>query len=118
LEVLDENVGLGEHGLEHRLVSRFGEVEHHRLFAAIEPDEIGALAVHQAVITAGEVAFRPLDLDHARAGVGELAGAVRRGDGLLDRNDEEAFERQSHLNTTAAGRARAQRCRTGSYWWR
>ena len=42
-------------------------IEDDGLLAAIEPDEIGALAVHQTVIAAREVAFRPLDLDHARA---------------------------------------------------
>ena len=44
LEVLHEHVGLGEHGGEQRLVVRAREVEHHRFLAAVEPDEIGALA--------------------------------------------------------------------------
>ena len=66
-QVLHEHVGFREHGFEQRLVIGPGEIEHHRLFAAIEPDEIGALAMHQSVIAAGEVALRPLHLDHARA---------------------------------------------------
>jgi hypothetical protein len=42
------------------------------------------------VVFAGEVPFRPFNLDHPRAGIGETAGALRRRHCLLDRNDEEA----------------------------
>ena len=49
-----------------------------------------ALAVHDVIVVAREIAFRALDLDHARAGVGQAAGAVRRRHRLLDRDDEEA----------------------------
>ncbi len=48
LQVLHEHVGLREHGFEQRLVLGLAEIEHHRLLAAIEPDEIGALAVHDS----------------------------------------------------------------------
>ncbi len=90
LEVLHEHVGLGEHGLEQRLVVGLAEIEHHRLLAAIEPDEMCALAVHDIIVGAGEIALRPLDLDDARTGVGHAAGALRRRHGLLDRDDEDA----------------------------
>ena len=96
LEVLHEHVGLREHGGEQRLVVGLGEIEDDRLLAAVEPDEIARLAVGDIVIAAREVALRPLDLDHARAGVGEPAGAHRRGDGLFERDHEEAFERERH----------------------
>ncbi len=79
---------------EQRLVLGFVEIEHDRFLAAIEPDEIAALAVHEIVIAAREVAFRPLDLDDARAGIGQPARAHRRGDRLFERDDEEAGERQ------------------------
>ena len=52
-----------------------------------------AFAVHDVVVVAGKVAFRPLDLDHARAGIRQMAGAMRRRHGLFDGDDQQAFER-------------------------
>src|SRR6516162_2504281 len=51
-EILHEHVGLREHRLEQRLVGGLAEVEHGRFLAAIEPDEIGALAVRDLVVVA------------------------------------------------------------------
>jgi hypothetical protein len=96
LEVLHEHIGPCDHGGEQRLVVGLGEVEDDRFLAAVEPDEIGALAAHHGVIAACEIALRPLDLDDARAGVGEPAGRHRRGHRLLERDDEEAGEREGH----------------------
>ena len=144
LEVLHEHVGPGEHGREHSLVVVAREVEHQRLLAAVEPDEIGALApiraftpvfvsntsaftrvflfnisaftrvflfnisaftrvflfraaftpvgvrLRQLVVAAREVALGPLDLDHARAGIGEAAGAHGRRHRLLERDHQQA----------------------------
>jgi hypothetical protein len=53
--------------------------------------------VHEIVVAAREVAFRPLDLDHPRAGIGEPARAHRRRDRLFERNDKEAGEGEVHL---------------------
>ncbi len=50
-----------------------------------------ALAVHDVIVVAGEVAFRPLDLDHARTGIGQVTGAMRRRHGLFDGDDEQTF---------------------------
>ena len=72
------------------------EIEHHRFLAAIEPDEIGALAVDMVVVMAREIAFRALDLDHARARVGEPAGRLRRRHRLFERNHEDAGEGEGH----------------------
>src|SRR5581483_849514 len=106
LEVLHEHVGPGEHGFEQFLVVVPGEVEHHRLLAAIEPDEVGALAVHDVVVVTREIALRPLDLDDARAGIGEPAGALRRSHRLLDGDDEEACEGEHAYLSPRAGRGR------------
>ncbi len=95
-EVLHEHVGLREHGFEQRLVSGIAEIEHDRFLAAIEPDEMRALAVNEMIVLAREVALRPLDLDDARAGIGEMTGAMRRRHRLLDRDDKKAFERERH----------------------
>ena len=93
LEVLHEHVGLREHGGEQRLVVGAREVEHHRFLAAVEPDEIGAFSRNpprELVVVAREISVRPLDLDHARTGIGEPAGAHRRRHRLLERHDHEA----------------------------
>ncbi len=51
------------------------------------------LAGHALVVGAREVAHaRPLDLDHACAVVGELAGAERRRDRVFERDDGDAVE--------------------------
>ena len=55
LEVLHEHVGPGEHRRQHGLVVIAGEIEHQRFLAAVEPDEIRALAV-----TIGIRAFTPV----------------------------------------------------------
>ncbi len=91
-QVLHEHVGAREHGGKERLVLGQREIEHHRFFAAIEPDEIAALAMHQIVVAAGEVAFGPFDLDDAGAGIGQAARAHRRRDRLFERDDEQAGE--------------------------
>ena len=116
LEVLHEHVGLGEHRRQHGLVVIARKIEHQRFLAAVEPDEIGALAVtlggiraftpvllrnklprsRQLVVAAGEVALGPLDLDHARAGIGEAAGAHRRRHRLLERNNEKTGQGKGH----------------------
>ena len=43
-----------------------------------------------AVVAAREIALRPFDLDHARAGIGEPAGRLRRGHRLFERDHENA----------------------------
>src|SRR5262249_8492252 len=79
-----------------RLVPRLGEIKHHGFLAAVEPDEIGALAVDDIIIAARKIAFRPLDLDDACTCVGEPARTHRRRHRLLERNDEEAGEGEGH----------------------
>jgi hypothetical protein len=50
----------------------------------------------EIVVEAGEVAFRPLDLDDARTRIGEPTGAHRRRHGLLERDDQETGQRKVH----------------------
>jgi hypothetical protein len=73
-----------------------GQVEDNRSLAAVEPDEIGALALRQRVIAACEIALRPFDLDDARTGVREAASAQRGRHRLIHRNNEQAFEGECH----------------------
>ena len=96
LQVLHEHIGAPQHRGKERLIGRLGEIEHHGFLAAVEPDEIAALAERQVVIAAREIAVRPLDLDHPRAGIGEPAAAHRRRHRLFERHHEEAGEGKSH----------------------
>ncbi len=73
LEVLDEHVGLREQFFQQRLVGVLRQIENDRFLAAIEPDEIGALALGKGIIAAREIALRPLDLDDARTGIAQPA---------------------------------------------
>ena len=57
--------------MQQRGVVRVLDVGDKALLAAVEPDEIARQARGGLVVAAGEVAFRPLDLDDPRAGVGE-----------------------------------------------
>src|SRR5262245_35154405 len=118
LQILHEHVGLLEHGFEQRPVFGLAEVEHHRLLAAIQPDEIGAFAMHNVVIFAGEIALGALHLDDTRTGIGKAACALWRRHRLLNRNYKNTGERQRHLSTTEATRAHARLNTRGSCWSR
>ena len=87
-EVLDEDVGAGDERCERGFGFGLAQVQCHRLLAAVDPDEVGRLAVHGLVVATGEVAFGPLDLDHPRAGVGQTAGTVGRCHRLLEGDDD------------------------------
>ncbi len=83
-EVLHEHVGTPEECREDP--SRLGvlDVERQALLRAVGPDEVRRQPLHALVVAAREVACpRPLDLDHARPQVGELARAERRRDCML-----------------------------------
>src|SRR5262249_50731108 len=92
-----EHVRLRQHGFEQSFVLGFAEIEHDRLLAAIEPDEIGALAVDDMIVVACEIALGSFDLDHARTGVSKTAGALRRCHGLLKRNKGKTGEWEGHV---------------------
>ena len=69
-----------------------------------------AMAAHALVVGAREVAAaRALDLDHARAEVGELARAERRRDRVFQRDDGDAIQR-SHVRLHQKDRGSPSRC--------
>lgn len=69
------------------------EVERDAALAAVQPGEPGRVAVDNAVVIAGEVALTaPLDFDDIGAEVGEMAGAERRRDRLLEADDPQTGE--------------------------
>ena len=95
-EVLDEHVGAGQDAVQQRRVVRMLDVGDQALLAAVQPDEIAGQAFGRVVVAAGEIAFRALDLDHARAGVGQAGTAIGRGDRLFERDDEQTGEGMMH----------------------
>ncbi len=90
LEVLHKDIGLRQHGGKHGLVLRQREIEADRFLATIEPHEIGALALCEAIVIAREVSLRTLDLDDPRARIGQPAAAHRRRNRLFERNHQRA----------------------------
>ena len=85
LQVLHEHVGLGHDRLEQAAVLGLGEVGDDGFLAAVEPHEVRALALDEPVVVAREIALGPLQLDHPRPRIGELARGHRRGHGLVER---------------------------------
>ena len=84
-----------EQAREHLRALRPLEIERQRFLRSIQPDEVAREALDAGVVAAREVAaVGPLDLDHARAEVGKLPRRERRSDGLLDRDDGDALQRQ------------------------
>ena len=93
-EIVHEDVGAREEPLAHVAIVRVLHIEHDAALAAIQPREVRRDAVERAIVMAREIAAAgPLDLDHVRAHVGELARAERSGRGLLERDDPYAIER-------------------------
>ena len=102
--------------MQQRRIVRILDVGGERLFAPVEPDEVGALAMGEAVVGAGEIALGALDLDHPGAGVGEPGRAVGRGHGLLHRHDQDAVQGQCLRHSVDSGKRRrkaAQASRDG-----
>jgi hypothetical protein len=91
-QVLHEHVCLVDEAVEQRAVRGVLDVELDAFLAAIEPHQVAGLAVHRAVVLAGEVTDgRTLDLDDTGAEIGELAGGEGCRDRLLEGDDGDAF---------------------------
>ena len=100
-EVLHEHVGALEQTREDRPRLPVLHVERQAFLGAIDPDEMRGQALDRMVVVARRVAaVGPLDLDHARAELGELARAERPGDDLLECDDRDSVERPLHANVT------------------
>ena len=97
--------------MQQRGVGRVLDVGDQALLAAVQPDEIAGQAVGRLVVAAREVAFRALDLDDARAGIGEAGAAIRRGDRLFERDDEQVGEGMMHKRCSRTIRLIGNVCR-------
>src|SRR5262245_38552326 len=82
-------------------------IERETFFRAIDPDEMRGEPVDGVIVMPRRIAgVGPLDLDHARAELGELARAERTRDDLLEREHGDSVERPLHANVTVRpGRA-------------
>src|SRR5262249_41911834 len=92
-QVLDQNIGLGDQGAKPLAILRSRKIEDDGFLATVQPDEIARLALRRIIIAARKIALRPLDLDDARARIGEAARAIGSRDRLLDGDDQETLER-------------------------
>ncbi len=97
-QILNEDISAADHLAENGAVMFLLQVEADRFLAAVEPDEIGALTMHQVVVLAGEIAFGPFDLDDARAAVRELAGEIGGSNSLFYGNNQQSVEIRSHYS--------------------
>src|ERR1700740_1147009 len=97
-----------------------GEIDHHGILAAVEPDEIASLSLGGGSVAAGKIALGALDLDDMGAGVRQPRTAERCCDRLFDGDDGYSLERQHLfiLSRSAACPARARPRTTGSDWSR
>ena len=92
----DEDIGLCQHALNEGEIGGSSSNRPGRISAAIDPYEIGRLAEDAVVIAPRKIAFRPLELDDAGAGIGKpycRHGARHR---LFQRDDHYAFKCTSH----------------------
>ena len=69
--------------------------------------------MNEMIVLPGEVALGALDLDDARARIGQLAGGIGRRDRLLDRNNQKSLEIGSHGSSSLPAAARAYRITNG-----
>ena len=102
-QVLDKDIGLFQRPFEHLAVGILAQVEADGFLAPVQPDEIGAFAVHKVVIGAGKVALGAFDLEHAGPGLGQAAGQVGGGDGLFDGDDKKAIQILCHEVSFSCG---------------
>ena len=111
-EVLHQHVGRPQELQQRGLGLRVLHVERQAFLVAVEPGEVGRLALYPLVVAAREVAAAgALHLDDARAQVGQLSRAERRGDRMFERNDGDAVEGAGHggnLRKSAANRGCAR----------
>ena len=78
--------------LQHLGGLRVLDVQRQAFLGAVGPDEVRGQAAHALVVAAREVAHAgALDLDDARAQVGQLARGEGRGDGVFERDDGDAL---------------------------
>src|SRR3569832_1367840 len=87
------------------------QVERQAFLRAIGPHEMRGLAAHAIVVGAREVAHAgALDLDHARAEIGQLPRAERRGDRMLQRDDGNAVQGSHEYSPDQNERGRPSTC--------
>src|SRR6266550_8371765 len=78
-------------------------VERQALLRAVGPDEVRRESTHALVVAPSEIAAsRSLDLDDASAEIGELTGAERTRNCVLQRDNGDPFEWENSRRVGAA----------------
>src|SRR4029078_630257 len=100
-QVLHEHIRAREQPGENLGCVAVLHIEREAFLGAVDPHEMRSEPVYGVVVVArGITGVRTLDPDHASAKLGELAGAERPGDDLLERDDRDPLERALHENVT------------------
>ena len=90
---MDEHIRAIHELLGDGAIIRAGEVEHDAALAAVQPREVRRLAMERAVVSARDIAaVGAFDFDDVGAEIGQLPGAERRGDRLLERDHAQAAQ--------------------------
>ena len=91
-------------------VERLGslEIECQRLFRPVGPHEVTGQSLDGVVVRAREVTdTRAFDLDDAGTEIGQLATGERRGNRLLDGDDEKTVQRELGCHVVEINRCRS-----------
>ncbi len=92
-EVVDQHIRAIHELLGDGAIIRAGEVEHDAALAAVQPREVRRLAMQHAVVSPRDVApVGALDFHDVRAEIGQLPGAERPRDRLLERDHAQAAQ--------------------------
>src|SRR5262249_60979181 len=93
-KILDKDVRLRQQAIQYLSGRKLFQIESQRFLGAIRPDKMTGHAAHRSVVSAGKVAnFGTLDLDYARAEIGQVTSCQRRRYCLLERNDSDTLQR-------------------------
>ena len=96
-QVLHQHIGLAQQLHQRGQCRRLLEVQRQALLGTVGPDKVRGLSLDARVVGARKVpATGTLDLDHARAKVGQLARAEGRGDGVFQGDDGDTVEGSGH----------------------
>ena len=77
--------GARQDSLQQRGVVGLLDIRDQALLAAVQPDKVARQSACRFVVAAGEITFRPLELDDPRAGIRQARTAIGRGNSLFQR---------------------------------
>ena len=108
-ELLDQDVGARQQGIEPGAVGRVLQIERQALLAAIEQRETDAVLAPMRGIVAHVLAAGTFDLEHLGAGLGQQQGRHRPRQQRGEIQNQNALQRSQRLTLTHFGHYRARR---------